>query len=160
MGTRMIRYNLSKTFFIISILCLFSIGCDNGTQNTEDGILTGDQINLLKGTTWLADSGSLFIEFPNGYSKILFKNNQNYGMAGGNLNGNVTLGNFRLSSYDGETMKLLDYDNSEVAFSVIISESKMTVDGLSAIQRFQAPYERKDFQDYNRTYTKKESIEN
>jgi hypothetical protein len=53
-------------------------------------------------------------------------------------------------------MKLLDYDNLEVAFSVIVSENKMTVDGLNAIKWTAPPYERRDFRSYNRTYTKGE----
>ncbi|GHT80861.1 hypothetical protein FACS1894130_12490 [Spirochaetia bacterium] len=171
----MSMYNLLKTFFIMFIFGLLLIGCDNDVPNignnninnqdvntddngnTGDEIIENDKINSLKGTIWYADGGSLFIEFPDNHlNLILFRNYQNYGSIGGNLNGNVTLGNFRLSSYDGETMKLLDYDNLEVAFSVIISENKMTVDGLNAIKWTAPPFERRDFRNYNQTYTKGE----
>jgi hypothetical protein len=130
----------------------------NETPNNEDGNnFVNDQMHLLKGTIWYADSGSLFIEFPDNHlNLILFRNNQNFGSIGGNLNGIVTLGNFRLSSYDGETMKLLDYDNLEVAFAVVISENKLTVSGLDAIKWTAPPYERRDFRSFNRTYTKDE----
>jgi hypothetical protein len=73
----MSKYNFSIILFIVFIFCFPFIGCDNGTQNigdnninndntiTDDNQNTGnDKINLLKGTIWYADSGSLFIEFP------------------------------------------------------------------------------------------------
>jgi hypothetical protein len=167
----------------MSIFYLFIIGCDNGTQNIENNninnensdetkitndnqnngndIIIDNKINLLKGTIWYADSGNLFIEFPDNHlNLILFKNYQYFGNTGGNLNGNITLGNFCLSSYDGEIMKLLDYDDLEVTFSVIVFENKMTVDGLNAIKWTVPPFQRRDFRSYNQTYTKKESIEN
>ena len=132
----------------------------NETPNNVNGnndIVVNNSINLIKGTIWYADKGNLFIEFPNNHlNQILFKNYQYFGSMGGNLNGNVTLGNFRLSSYDGETMKLLDYNNSEIAFTVIVSENKMTVDKLNAIKLFPDPYQKRDFRSYNQTYTKSE----
>jgi hypothetical protein len=157
--------------FVVGLLVL---GCDNdlsnngheGNTNNENksNINNGNEDNVvnnyfhfLKGTVWYADGGSLFIEFPDNHSnRILFRNYQHFGNIGGNLNGNVTLGNFRLSSYDGETMKLLDYDNLDVAFTVIISENKMTVDGLDAIKWTAPPFQKRDYRSYNRTYTKSE----
>ena len=133
---------------------------NNGNENSNNGNgdnVVNDKIHLLKGTIWYADSGSLFIEFPDNHlNLILFRNYQNFGSIGGNLNGNVTLGNFRISSYDGETMKLLDYDNLEVPFTAIISENKMTVDRLNAIKWTAPPLQARDFRSYNRTYTKGE----
>ena len=169
------RNYLFKLFFIMFVFSFFA--CDNDVINNKNGIiinngndttnetpnngdgnnLVNDQMHLLKGTIWYADSGSLFIEFPDNHlNLILFRNNQNFGSIGGNLNGIVTLGNFRLSSYDGETMKLLDYDNLEVAFAVVISENKLTVSGLDAIKWTAPPFERRDFRSFNRTYTKGE----
>jgi hypothetical protein len=171
------KKNNTSVFVIIVLLFIFGLICascknfttdnDKTTDNSEvsndtitgnngdEGVIDDNLMLSLKGTIWYADKGSLFIEFPNNLL-ILFRNYQNFGSIGGNLNGNVTLGNFRLSSYDGETMKLLDYDNSEVAFSVIVSKNKMTIDGLNAIKWTEPPYQRRDYRSYNRTYTKGE----
>jgi hypothetical protein len=128
----------------------------NKTPNNENDVVN-DQMHLLKGTIWYADSGSFFIEFPDNHlNQILFRRYQNFGNFNEKLNGNVTDGTFRLSSYDGETMKLLDYDKSEVSFTVIISENKMTVDRLNAIKWTAPPLRERDFRSYNRTYTKGE----
>ena len=174
------KYKLLKLFSIAFIFCLLALSCENNLSNTQDKNTENDnngqnndsgnenndnilnnQLHLVKGNIWYADSGSLFIEFPDNHlNLILFKNYQNFGNIGGNLNGNVTLGNFRISSYDGETMKLFDADNKEVAFSLIISENKLTVNGLNAIRVFNSssyPYlSPRDFRSYNRTYTKGE----
>jgi hypothetical protein len=171
------KKNNTSIFVIFVLLFIFGLicaGCENLTtdndkttddsevsidtiteNNGEEDVFDDNPMLSLKGTIWYADEGSLFIEFPNNHL-ILFRNYQNFGSIGGNLNGNVTLGNFRLSSYDGETMKLLDYDNLEVAFSVIVSENKMAIDGLNAIKWTAPPYQRRDYRSYNRTYTKGE----
>jgi len=155
-----------KFFIILLIFCLALINCGNGLINNDNNIKNDyenennnliNQIQFLKGTIWYADKGSLFIEFPDNHlNLILFKNNQYFGSNGGNLNGIVTLGNFRLSSFEDGVMKLLDYDNKEVPFLVIISDNKMTVDGLNAIKVRPLPFERKDFRSFNQTYTKGE----
>jgi hypothetical protein len=168
------KYCFANIFFIMLILCFLVIGCNNDLldddnknitndetsdnetlDNGSEDIVDDDPLNLLKGTIWYADRGSLFIEFPNNHL-ILFRNHQNYGNIGGNLNGDVTLGNFRLSSYDGETMRLLNYDNLEVAFSVIVSENKMVIHGLGAIKCNPPPFQPRDFRSYNQTFTKGE----
>jgi len=155
-----------KLYIFISILviCVFGllfIGCNKDVINNENSNNNGnennsvnDQIRLLKGTIWYKDRSSIFIEFPGNY--ILLRNHQNYGSIGGNLNGDVTHGSFSISSYDGETIKILDYDNKEVAFTVIISENKMTVDNLNAIKWTAPPYHPRDFRQWNGTYTKGE----
>ena len=177
------RNYLIKLFFIMFVFSF--IGCDKDVINNENGDIinsenetsnnngndttnktpnngnennvVNEQIHLLEGTIWYADRGNLFIEFPgNHLSQILFRSNQNFGSIGGNLNGVVNLGVFQLSSYDGETMKLLDYDNLEVAFTVIVSENKMIVDRLNAIRWTAPPFQRRDFSSYNQTYTKGE----
>jgi hypothetical protein len=159
---------LLKYLSILFVIGLLVLGCDNNlsnngnegntnNENESEGNIVNNHFHLLKGTIWYADNGSLFIEFPDNHlNLILFRNYQYFGNIGGNLNGNVTLGNFRLSSYDGETMKLLDYDNLEVVFTVIISENKMTVNGLNAIKWTAPPFQRRDFRSYNQTYTKGE----
>jgi len=129
----------------------------NDNSETGTGTGTNNQLNLLKGTIWYADSGSLFIEFPNDHlNRILFRNYQYFGSMGGNLNGNVTLGNFRMTMYNGETIKLLDYNENEVAFTAIIIDNKLTVSELNAIRWTAPPFERRDYSSYNRTYTKGE----
>jgi len=170
--------NIIITIFMV--FCILMNGCDNDILNNENGDIinngsenddnngnendngnennvVNDQINILKGTIWYADRGNLFIEFPDNHlNLILFKNYQYYGSIGGNLNGNVTLGNFQMTSYDGKTIKLLDYDKKEVSFTAIISENKMTVSGLNTIKLFPYPYQRRDFRSYNQVYTKGE----
>ena len=123
-------------------------------NNENENNIVNDQLHLLKGTIWYKDNSSVFIEFSN--NSVLFRNYQYYGSMGGNLNGNVTHGNFRISSYDGETLKLLDYDNKEVAFTIIISENKMLVDKLNAIKWTAPPIEPRFFGQWNGTYTKGE----
>jgi len=113
-----------------------------------------DQGQLLKGTIWYKNNSNIFIEFLDNY--ILLRNRQNFGNIGGNLNGVVTHGSFPISSYDGETIKILDYDRKEVAFTIIISENKMTVEKLNAIKWTAPPYEPRSFRQWNGKYTKGE----
>ena len=164
-----------KIFVTIITFCLLLIGCDddsnnislssqdnnsqgNGNNGNEQNPNNGNNngINLLKGTIWYANTGSLIIEIPNNPNIILFKNNQNYGSIGGNLNGIVTHGNFIISSYNGEIFKLLDYDGKEVLFTLIITDNKMTVSGLNAIKWTAPPYDPRNFNQWNGTYTKGE----
>jgi len=118
---------------------------DNPTVET-------DKINLLKGTIWYANNSSLIIEISSNY--ISFKNNQNYGNMGGNLNGIVTHGSFRISSYNGEIFKLLDYDEKEISFTLIITDNKINVNGLNAIKWTAPPYQPRSFNQWNGNYTK------
>jgi hypothetical protein len=176
------RNYLLKIFFIIFVFSFLFIGCDNDILNKENTDTTNngnessnnngnettnetpnngngnnsvnDKMHLIKGTIWYKDNSSLFIEFSN--NNVLFRNYQNYGSMGGNLNGNVTHGNFRISSYDGETLKLLDYDNKEIAITIIIFENKMTVDKLNAIKWTAPPFEPRFFGQWNGTYSKEE----
>jgi len=152
--------------FAICVFGLVFIGCgdkdtihNENEDKTKNGNSTLNEINveneqmlLLNGTWWKDNSSSIFIEFSGNY--ILFRNRQNYGSIGGNLNGDVTHGGFQISSYDGNTMKILDYDNKEVAFTLIISENKMTVDRLNAIKWTAPPYEPRYFASWNGTYAK------
>jgi len=87
---------------------------------------------------------------------ILFRYNQYFGPNAGNLNGIVTYGNFRISSYDGETLKLLDATNNEVAFKVRISENEMVIEELNAIKwvvvNWHPDYPPRDYRPWNGTY--------
>ena len=161
-----------KKYCVLFAFCFFVIGCDNdlsnvGNSNTgNENQITGENPNdgnentvvnylhLLRGTIWNADRGSHFIEFSG--NQILFRNRQNFGSIGGNLNTTVTHGNFRLSSFDGETMKLLDFDNNVVEFTVIIDEDRMTVTRLNAIRWTAPPFQPRFFGQWNGTYTRAE----
>jgi len=133
-------------------------GGNKGNEIPENGnneeIVLKNPMDLIKGTIWYADRGSIFIQFSN--TNISFRNNQNYGNMGGNLNGIVTHGSFRISSYDGETMIVLDYDNKEVSFSVVITDNKMVVERLGSIRWTAPPYQPRFFGQWNGTYTKGE----
>lgn len=154
----------SKKLIITMILILFLtmvIGCSdditndalriNNNNQGNDEIIDNNPVNLPKGTIWYA--GSYFVEFS-GNNWILLRISQNYGSIGGSLNGDVTYGSFLISSYDGETLKILDYDKKEVSFTVIIDNNIMTISGLNAIKWTAPPYEPRFFGSWNKTYTK------
>ena len=158
---------MKKKFLVFTLIGLLGTililtGCDNNNgdielgltecSNEDDGNNVNCQLHLLRRTVWLPDGGVMFIEFSNSIAnRIVFK----YRGIGG-VNGIIAYGNFRLLSYDGVTMKLLDYDNLEVAFTVIISENKMTVNGLGSIKWAAFPADRRNFSSWNQTYTKDE----
>jgi len=173
-GGVMIKNIKQNALFCLFLFCVVAISCDNnlvnygnnekknaGTtvpdDNTGDsgtGIPITDHLRSLRGTRWNANTGSLIIEFTS--TQILFRNRQNFGSIGGNLNTTVTHGNFRISSYDGTTMRILDYDNMEVTFTVIISENQMVLNGLNAIRWTAPPFERRNFSQWNSAYTRVE----
>jgi len=125
----------------------------NKDQNNENkDVVENDKMYLLNGTIW--NKGSLIIQF--GWNSILLKNYQYFGPSFPNLNGIVTHGNFRIFSYDGEIMKILDFDNNEVTFTVIIDENELIVDRLNSIRWTAPPFEPRFFGQWNGTYIRSE----
>jgi len=128
----------------------------NESPNNDIEDVVVDYLNLLRGTVWHPSRGTHFIEFPNNHlNQILFRNNQNFGSAGGNLNTIVTHGNFRISAYDGRTMKIIAYNGTVVSFSAIISENTLTISGLGLIRWTSPPLEPRNFSSWNGTFVRR-----
>ena len=135
----------------------------NTNENTDNEIIVNNHLDLLRGTTWNASRGSHIIEFSSTHSnQVLFRNHQNFGNGGGNLNTIVTHGAFRLHSYDGEILKLINGGGSEgqvVSISVILYNNTLTVNGLGHLS-FRPPNppfsSLRNFSHWNGVYTRAE----
>jgi hypothetical protein len=64
----------------------------------------------------------------------------------------VTNGNFRLESYDGTNINILDYDDEIVTFTGTVVDDKLSVSGLNAIKWTAPPFDRRDYRAWNSTY--------
>jgi hypothetical protein len=84
----------------------------------------------IKGTFWQA--GDYIIKFPN--NLIIFQYDQFISSSTPNLNGIVTHGNFRLSSYNESIVSFLTYHDvpRTISFSAILDDDKLIVSGLGS----------------------------
>ena len=153
----MFRCKFASYLLFSLLFAIILFGCENvlpdynPVGDSDPVVDTDEPLSIIIGTWVEEDSNRVQLTIKITSAIVLFQ--QPY-FADDSIT--VTYGNFRLESYVGTNINILDYDNEIVTFSGTIVNDRLIISGLDRIKWTALPYEPRDFRFWNGTYIKLE----